>query len=489
MNKAGNKISKCIGVLFALYWSYTLLSVFILERSAAYRQRSYEYSNFVPALLIIALLAVLGWFNRTKMADRIEKSDDRWFYVILILVSAAVLLIQLKCMKYLARPLKFDFEHVRETAMAIGLDHTFSDQKYFNRYPNNLNILYVFSMIVRMFGDWQPVITIGIILVNLSVLLTAQISYKITGRKLIGFMTMFAGICLYDFAYRTFTPYTDNYGVLFLVIPLFVFFNKKKGIGWQILSAVSIALACFIKVTGGIFLIAGFIVICCLKLQNKKDFLKKALIFAVIFSAVYVGLNAGMRSCFRDGGYEQDTEMENGFWHYFMMGQNDVSLGSVYGDDVKFTRSFTAKTERDSNDREEGINRIKNRGISGNLFFYTYKNFQNYNDGTFSIVQKLSDGEKFGDSVIENIFVKKRPHFRYYALVEQFFWLSALVFIFFTVLPSEKKSAGLFYLKLVILGVSAYVLIFESRAKYLYMFVPVYLILAAIGMKRFLDRK
>ena len=45
------------------------------------------------------------------------------------------------------------------------------------------------------------------------------------------------------------------------------------------------------------------------------------------------------------------------------------------------------------------------------------------------------------------------------------------------------------YIKIIILGVSAYTLLFEGRAKYLFMFVPIYLVAAGMGLNEMITKK
>ena len=53
------------------------------------------------------------------------------------------------------------------------------------------------------------------------------------------------------------------------------------------------------------------------------------------------------------------------------------------------------------------------------------------------------------------------------------------------------KSDNMFmlYIKIIILGVSAYTLLFEGRAKYLFMFVPIYLVAAGMGLNEMITKK
>ena len=287
MNKFGKKVSVLLGMLFAGYWGYTLLSVISLERSAAFRKRAYAYSNFVPALFVAVILLLIFKFagrKKTKTNLQIEKKQ---FYIILIVISAIALGVQLYLMQYLGRAYRYDFGTIRKAVLSLVDDHVFKQQSYFNHYRMNRNIFYIFTRIVTIFKDWQAVIVIGIILVNLSVLLAAQMCYKLTDNKGITLFIFFIGIFMYDFSIRTYMPYTDNYGVFFLTAFLFVLVNRRKNMIWMVLGTISLTIGCYIKFTGGILLIAGLIVILGLKIKEKKVFFKN-LVFWHLFLYVYL---------------------------------------------------------------------------------------------------------------------------------------------------------------------------------------------------------
>lgn len=490
MNKFGKKINWVLGVLFAGYWAYTLLSVICLNRNVAYKKRTYEYSNFVPTLLAVIILAVIFWAAGKKVISRIEKIEKKKFYLLLIVMDILVFGVQMYLMTYLSKPIRYDFQRVRETAIKLAEEHTFINQAYFNYYRMNRNILFVFAMLVKIFNDWQPVIVIGLLLVNLSVFFSAQICYKLTGKKSIAFAVYLIGVFMFDFAYRSFVPYTDNYGVFFLTAFLFVFINWRDKIGWNIISVILLAIGCYIKITVAILVIAGGIVILCLQIKDKKKFIKQAAILCLVFVCTFGGIMKMQNSYFEKNGFVDDPSIQRGLWHYFMMGQKDAYLGAVNVKDIRYTDSFATVKERNAANREKGIKRIKNRGLVGNLFFYTYKNFQNYNDGCFSPVQSVTKGEeKYGNSLVEKIFIKKKAYNRYYALMEQTLWLLVLSCIMFAGIKTKNNSKTMLYLKLVILGVSAYTMIFESRPKYLFMFIPVYLILAGLGLNELNNKR
>lgn len=304
-------------------------------------------------------------------------------------------------------------------------------------------------------------------MVNISVLLAGQ---------------LVIGILLFDFSYRTFVPYTDNYSVLWLMIPLYVYFNQKESKQWKVISAAAIAVGCFIKITCAILLIAGILAVILYQPSEKKKFLKDSLLSVLVFACVFGGLTAGRSVCLKNAGFVDDTDTKWGAWHYFMMGQNEETLGGGWGKDRDYSSGFETLAERNAANRAEGIKRIINRGIRNNILFYTYKNFQNYDDGCFAAMQKTVKEEEYGDSFIEKIFIMGKPYYHLYALMEQTMWLLVLTLVLYGAVRSLWGNKHLLFLRLVILGVSAYTLLFEGRAKYLFMFVPIYLLLSAEGL-------
>ena len=103
------------------------------------------------------------------------------------------------------------------------------------------------------------------------------------------------GILLFDFSYRTFVPYTDNYSVLFLTLTLYVYFNQKFTPKWIMLGAASIAMGCFIKITSAILLIAGIIVVFLYMLPEKKEVYEKQPSFCAGFCMCFWRNDGGMQ--------------------------------------------------------------------------------------------------------------------------------------------------------------------------------------------------
>lgn len=482
LDKVGNKLRKLIGIIFLCYWIYTIVSVVCLDRNIVYYKRCYEASNLRPVMGVIGILYFWYWISGKEIWKKTAQISEKQYYGIMVGISIAAFIVQMVCMHYISKPITYDFEHLRKNAMSIAYDNVILESGYFSKCPNNKNILYVFTVLLKIFKNWNFVIILGILMINISVLIVAQISYQMTKKKAVGMGILVIGILLLDFSYRTFVPYTDNYSVLFLTIPLYAFFNHKSSKKWLVIASVSMAIGCFIKITSAIFLIAGIIVAFLYKIPSKNKFIKNSFLFVLIFVCAFGGMTVGCKRCLKSAGFIENTDTKWGLWHYFMMGQNEETVGAGWKADREYSSSFETLEERNAANRAEGVRRIVNRKIRNNIRFYTYKNFQNYGDGCFAPVQKTIKGAHYGNSFIERIFIKGKQYYHLYALVEQTLWLLVLILVLCGSMSAVRQEKYVLLLQLIILGVSAYTLLFEGRAKYLFMFVPVYLLLAAVGL-------
>lgn len=60
-----------------------------------------------------------------------------------------------------------------------------------------------------------------------------------------------------------------------------------------------------------------------------------------------------------------------------------------------------------------------------------------------------------------------------------------IIFILtFTIVPEKKENDAENLIALILIGVSLFLLLFECRARYLYIFSPLYVVLAGIGLNK-----
>ena len=129
-------------------------------------------------------------------------------------------------------------------------------------------------------------------------------------------------------------------------------------------------------------------------------------------------------------------------------------------------------------------------GAGGYLQHLIKKNLATYNDGTFAYGREgnfyASIPEENGslDHTLRHIFYMGGTHYPILATIEHILWLFVLIGICFCIIPGTKEPYGENYIALALLGVSLFLLLFEGRARYLYQFSPLFVVLAAVGLKR-----
>lgn len=170
--------------------------------------------------------------------------------------------------------------------------------------------------------------------------------------------------------------------------------------------------------------------------------------------------------------------------YFFMMGQNTKYYGTFNTEDGKIlAEEFSSKDALNKALLNEGINRIKRRGITGNIAFYIGKLNVAYNDGYFHNVQgKLKDTE---DDVWEQLYSKQGDRYEILANTFQTIWDGILFLLLIGMILKKFGKNDIYVLfEILILGVTLYLMCFEGRSKYIYMFLPVYLCTAGIALHR-----
>ncbi len=172
-----------------------------------------------------------------------------------------------------------------------------------------------------------------------------------------------------------------------------------------------------------------------------------------------------------------------------MMGANPESMGGFNGDDVNYTNSFTDPKERTAANIKEWLRRIEEMGPVGTAKLATRKTLTNFSDGTFAwehegrfyrhqlgnnsaIKAWYGIGEK-GASINSGLS---------YELLCQMLWL--VVLIGCACVPRNGVSSTEKIMRLALLMLALFLMIFEARARYLFLFAPYFVLLGVVGWFR-----
>ena len=221
------------------------------------------------------------------------------------------------------------------------------------------------------------------------------------------------------------------------------------------------------------------------------DFIIRVLCYAIGIMAFFVLYNNIVIPTLH---FQRDTDSTIGWQHYFMMGLN-VSRDGVYSDeDYVFTKSFSTNEERNEANLQEAKKRIKELGIGGLFQHLSRKQLVNYGDGTFAW---NVEGNSFagdpewaynGISDFVRSFIKPDGiNYNWFISFKQLIWIMVLFLLLFVfVYPRRMSSYGdncIIVLAMSIIGLTIFELLFEARARYLFCYAPLFVILSGWGLR------
>ena len=195
-----------------------------------------------------------------------------------------------------------------------------------------------------------------------------------------------------------------------------------------------------------------------------------------------------------------DREGAFGAAHFFMMGLNTETMGAYNGDDNLYSNTFSSVKERNRGNMKLALERIREMGPIGLMKHGARKTLTNYYDGTFAW-----GGEGYFFSgmnepkanpfceFLRGVYYGGEEPGKYYPLwtnFAQMVWLSVLFLAIIAMFPPKNPEKDMMLLSVV--GLTLFELLFEARARYLFTYVPIYILLALYGLqfiKTKLERK
>ena len=174
--------------------------------------------------------------------------------------------------------------------------------------------------------------------------------------------------------------------------------------------------------------------------------------------------------------------------HWLMMGFNE-SVG-YNAEDVAYSASFLTKKERSEANIVEVKQRIKDYGLKGVVDLFNRKTIYNFNDATFSW---SGEGHFFmSENSKNNILASFLKRLYYpqcqsklrliYNLILQSVWygLFCLILVSFII----KKNKKTYVLIVSLLGLILFETLFEARARYIYIYAPLFILIASLGAQK-----
>ena len=535
---------------YSLMTGLTLgIMLFASDQMEFYCKREYLYPQWALLLAGCLSLFFLSALYRTRQRaiERFLKEHEK----VLLSVSLIVLfLLQL----LLARSLFFfsDWDPAGILSAASFLANGEPEKislDYFSAHPNNLIIVFLYSIILRVYGFFgeigyygspsvMSIVYVQAFLFTLSGLLTYLILKKLCDRG-IGYFAPFFGLLLYSILIGVspwvIITYSDALGLIFPLLILFLSITgtpkesypaatsdsrpreiSYRQIGlWLLIGLISrfaysikpqaiIVLIAILLVEGAEFagsvLRAGFRVRGFITKEGEgkprawKGYLSKFAALLIGFSLMGILINGILIPSM---GLDLDKNKSFSVEHYFMMGLNNGTDGVYDNDDTNFTNSFETPEERKKADMEVAKLRLREYGFRGFMRHLIRKQMVNFRDGTFGWGL---DGVFFAGGIegqetvltprLKSFIYTDGAHFKGYATFLQAVWITILALSlgigFFYSETGKEAARELSVISLSLIGVTVFELLFEAMARYLFIYAPFWVILGTLGYTGFI---
>lgn len=373
------------------------------------------------------------------------------------------------------------------------------DVKY-SIFPNNLLLFYLFCVIEKlgmrfsMETPYNLCIDISCLCVNLSCFLGSLIVRRLTDSRIIRYCYATISTVFILFSPWIIIPYSDTYGMLFVMLGMWgLTCLDQSYFKWSV-TAFACAVGYHIKPTCIFPMFAAYIVYglsYVLKLRERRKEIRALLLGTLAFVCIWLFVPWWIQHTY---SFQLLPHCRMTYTHFLMMGINEETSGTFSTADFMYSNGFPNVETREQANKEEFVRRLRdlwNRKELGN--FIKNKAMVNFNDGTFAW---NGEGGFFFTSVEhDNIlwywfldtmvppdtWENEGNHYFLYRTVMQGLWLLVLTGLVFIGFDWKNRLPEKTCLMIVLCGLMAFVMIFEARARYLFLYSPAFLLLSLCG--------
>jgi len=502
-----------IRVGFFILMAGVLLLV-LLSRGVPYAcKKTFLLSNTVIAFLLISALGifslVLCWWKCRKSSVRKPDASNQVYDKIVKYLTLCLLIVEVYISYNIFCVCTWDPTTIWYAALARCYRDSDAIQAhawYFSRYPNNLLLLLLESTCLTLNDNWgifagnynmMSAIIVDCMAISCSCFLVYRVLSLYVDRKF-AFGGFVAAVVLCGLSPWMSICYSDSLGIIFPILSFYLYVKPTKSVRFkwidQILAVCVSCIGYFIKPQCIIILIAIILVdIFNFSKAHKLEQLVKPIAFVAIAFICLAVTSGLLKAQYESLDVKLDPEQEIGMSHFLMMGMN-YSYGGVYSqEDVDYSVSFASCQERTAANIEKCIERLHELGITGYTRLLAAKLLTAFHDGTFAWgmegnginIQVVDNLNTYAAPFLKSIFYSAGDLHEYLKLLEQIAWIAVLLFScsFGLVKQAEEKKRDLSILMMSIIGLTLFEMLFEVRARYIFIYVPIFCILAALGFE------
>jgi hypothetical protein len=479
-----NRIRKLFEYTFSVVFLFVLI-IIVFDNQNIY----YTFSPvklLVSAFLGIALFIFLHSLFEKYLNSFLLKYE--LFVVILLFLIYFLLQITLAKSLGVAPSQTWDFGVVYSFAEEFVL-HGAMPNEYFLLFPNNtpLYLFWVFFFrVLTFFGIksfYFPSFLLNVFFVDISILFiycSARLIFK-------NLQALF--ILIWSFltpAFFLYTPifYTDTLTLPFVSGIIFTWllckeYLQKRKYKTAILCTVFIILLSILGCTLKFSLIILPIAICidCLLLSFKNNYIVALLSILIIFLG-YRTLSSLSKHA--SSLPEYDYQYSIPYTHWVMMGLN--GYGDYHNEDYTLTLTENDMDSRTALNIAEIKNRLETFGILRFFRHLEQKASFTWGEGTYTATEKLNRSAMYS-SILHYYVIHTEPGYPLFGYVTFGILFATLFFMWLSCINAIKiQSYSTVFLRIAIFGLFLFLLIWETRTRYIVHFLPAILLCASDGL-------
>lgn len=469
-------------IFFCLVTLYTCISLIVLGLNVLFSRGHqsieqsaspiFKWTTLQAAILIAALLIAF----RKNIVAVVDKVNPRYACIGLLLIScflqaAAIFLFRVNP--------SWDYGVIIRSATAVAEGG--SPASYFINYPNNLFIMILLASIGKIFvPSLATYLLFNVLIMTLSQYLIYRIACKLAGQS-IGILALAASVVFLPYILYAPIVYTDTLSLFFLLLPLNLILDQRgrmtERMSVILAASVLFALGTIMKGLLVIFVIAFGItlLICCTKW--KKGYVVIPFITLLVLQPLF-------NSAVEESGLVDRNQIDRYSFpvtHWLVMGQNQPHYGKYLRDDVDWTTHLLQTMPRHQVQQkhlEELKKRVAERGAAGNMRFYMEKLNQTWTDGTYYTLNVLKRKPVHPEHVDLLLHGPISFIVQGYARIQL---IVTLIGLLLAVRLNRKPDAFLTFAMLSMIGFFLFLILWETRSRYLVSLSPLLILLSSCG--------
>lgn len=467
---------KVFSVLFILTSMYILFTAIFNSSTMFYSMN--------PIIILVGsclLLIILYYIDK-----QIKKLDDKRLKQIIIISFLLMILLQIGfTIVFLVYPM-WDYGVVMYTAQDFARGNQNLPDYFYIFYPNNIGITlffgYLFKIVNKFYDNKElfVAIALNILMIDMSIFLLGRFIKKIYGYSK---FALFSIIILLVTPFYTYAQivYTDTMTMIFpisMFILLYDYINNEKKNKFMniILIGVLGVIGTILKTNIIISVIA--IIIYLIFTQKIKIALKNCILLILPFFII-MGMFQSFAENFIPISYK---EAGLPFSHWIMMGLNGPD-GGYSSEDVEFSSNIRLQQDKEAvfdANKKVIIERLKSYGLVGTIKHVNHKVSVTWGDGIYYAVSKMQRNPVKDNKIKQYVIGEKNRVFVY---ISQFSHVIILLGIFIGSISCFKKTTDFMQvINICIFGVFLFLIIWETRSRYLVCYLPVLLLSTFNGL-------